>query len=194
MQDLDERARNWTWLAYPESSSENWVEQLRELGIPTAISPLHDKDIYVSGDKQGEFKKSHYHVVFSFDGKKNYQQVLNLVSAFGAKHVEKVHSMSGMFDYLTHKNSNDKAPYKTDDLQLLNGFKIKELSENSEFETMAEIFKYAKENSIFEMGAITDLVLENPDFRHWQKIIFSPSKSFMIKRTLDSYRYSILEK
>ena len=39
-----DKARYFTFLLYPESIPENWEMQLELIGIPMAISPLHDKD------------------------------------------------------------------------------------------------------------------------------------------------------
>lgn len=40
------KARNFTFLIYPESAPEDWKEKLTDLGRPVAISPLHDQDLY----------------------------------------------------------------------------------------------------------------------------------------------------
>ena len=57
-----DKARYFTFLLYPESIPEDWKERLELIGLPIAISPLHDKDISdVDGQK---YKKSHYHVVY----------------------------------------------------------------------------------------------------------------------------------
>lgn len=39
-----EKARYFTFLLYPESIPEDWEEKLELLGVPIAISPLHDMD------------------------------------------------------------------------------------------------------------------------------------------------------
>ncbi|MBU7131387.1 replication protein, partial [Staphylococcus aureus] len=39
-----DKARYFTFLLYPESIPEDWKMQLELIGIPMAISPLHDKD------------------------------------------------------------------------------------------------------------------------------------------------------
>lgn len=40
-----EKSRYFTYLLYPESIPENFIELLTKLDVPMAISPLHDKDI-----------------------------------------------------------------------------------------------------------------------------------------------------
>ena len=48
-----EKSRYFTFLLYPESIPSDWEMKLELLGIPIAISPLHDKDI---DTKNGGFK------------------------------------------------------------------------------------------------------------------------------------------
>ncbi|MFG0935061.1 Rep family protein, partial [Staphylococcus sp. 231237_7MaSpsaltlick] len=53
-----DKARYFTFLLYPESIPENWEMKLELMGIPMAISPLHDKD--KSNVEGQEYKKAHY--------------------------------------------------------------------------------------------------------------------------------------
>ena len=71
------KARNFTFIIYPESIPEDWELYLEKLDVPMAISPLHDKDeterkfeeltedeqvIINNGGKV--YKKPHYHVLY----------------------------------------------------------------------------------------------------------------------------------
>ncbi|MCT0056778.1 hypothetical protein EFK39_10525 [Lactococcus lactis subsp. lactis] len=57
-----EKARYFTFLLYPESIPDDWEQRFELLGVPMAISPIHDKDLSnVEGQK---YKKAHYHVVY----------------------------------------------------------------------------------------------------------------------------------
>ena len=40
----EDKARHFTFLIYPESAPEGWVSKLEAIGLPMAISPLHDQD------------------------------------------------------------------------------------------------------------------------------------------------------
>jgi len=78
------RTRNFATVVYPESAPENWFSLLGELKVPCFVSPLHDKDL----NPNGEVKKSHYHVLFAFDGVKTlyYQTLYNkLIFNFSCK-------------------------------------------------------------------------------------------------------------
>ncbi|MBS7345752.1 MAG: replication protein RepB, partial [Caryophanon sp.] len=41
-----EKSRNFTFLLYPDGDGfpSDWEERLEKIGVPIAISPLHDKD------------------------------------------------------------------------------------------------------------------------------------------------------
>ena len=56
-----EKARYFTFLLYPESIPEDWELKLETLGVPIAISPLHDKD---KSDVEGQQYKLHDSEVF----------------------------------------------------------------------------------------------------------------------------------
>lgn len=114
---VDNRARNFTVLLYPDSvnTPENWLQILGELQIPMFVSPLHDKDIDISG----ELKKPHHHIILMFEGKKSIEQVKDIVSIVGAvappeipgKSSMIVSSIRGASRYLCHLDNPDKALY-----------------------------------------------------------------------------------
>ena len=47
---LEDKNRHWTFVMYPESLPENYLEILQQTGLEIAISPLHNKDL----DKEKE--------------------------------------------------------------------------------------------------------------------------------------------
>ena len=63
------RAKDWTFIVYPESAPEDWRSILADkLQVKAIISPLHDKDIL--DDVEQTPKKAHYHVILRFDSVK----------------------------------------------------------------------------------------------------------------------------
>lgn len=49
-------------MLYPESIPNDWNQRLELMGVPIAISPLHDRD---KSNVEGQtYKKAHYHVVY----------------------------------------------------------------------------------------------------------------------------------
>lgn len=114
------RAYNWGTIIYPESAPENFMDIINDLGVATAVSPLHDKDI----DGNGEPKKPHFHVIMHFDSLKSRMQFKEVTSAFGGVGAESIKSMGGAVQYLAHMNSADKARYDETQIQTLCGFDI----------------------------------------------------------------------
>lgn len=126
-----DKARYFTFLLYPESIPTDWKQQLELIGVPIAISPLHNKD---NSNIEGQiYKKAHYHVVYvaknpvtSDSVRKKIQRVL------GDKSVAKVQivvqSMENIYLYLTHESKDaiekHKHKYPKSDIMLLNNFDI----------------------------------------------------------------------
>jgi len=126
-----DKARYFTFLLYPESIPTDWKRQLELIGVPIAISPLHNKD---KSNIEGQiYKKAHYHVVYvaknpvtSDSVRKKIQRVL------GDKSVAKVQivvqSMENIYLYLTHESKDaiekHKHKYPKSDIMLLNNFDI----------------------------------------------------------------------
>ena len=124
-----EKARYFTFLLYPESIPQDWQTKLEALGVPIAISPLHDKDLSsVEGQK---YKKAHYHVIYISKNPVTAESVrLKIKRALGDKSVAKVQivvqSMENMYLYLTHESKDaiakNKHKYSKRDITLLNNF------------------------------------------------------------------------
>lgn len=116
-----EKSRFWTFLLYQDSCNlDDFIDFVNLQGFMCAISPIHDKDI----NEDGSLKKAHYHVIINYGNSTTYNNIVNLFSEFGVKHAEKVVSLSGLFNYLTHESNKNKFHYNRDDIKLLNGFKF----------------------------------------------------------------------
>lgn len=126
-----EKARYFTFLLYPESIPDDWLERLELVGVPIAISPLHDKDLSsVEGQK---YKKAHYHVIYIAKNPVTAESVrLKIKRVLGDKSVAMVQivstSIENMYLYLTHESKDaiakNKYKYKKEDIKLLNNFDI----------------------------------------------------------------------
>lgn len=126
-----DKARYFTFLLYPESIPENWKMQLELIGVPMAISPLHDKD--KSNIKGQEYKKAHYHVIYVAANPVTAHSVrMKIQRTLGKESVAKVQvikqSMENMYLYLTHESKDaiakNKYKYNKKDIKLLNNFDI----------------------------------------------------------------------
>lgn len=126
-----EKARYFTFLLYPESIPEDWVERLELLGVPIAISPIHDRDLSkVEGQK---YKKAHYHVIYVAKNPVTAESVrIKVKRCLGDKSVAMVKivvtSMENMYLYLTHESKDavakNKVKYSRKDIRLINNFDI----------------------------------------------------------------------
>ena len=119
------------FLLYPESIPNDWIDNLELIGVPIAISPLHDKDL---SDVEGQkYKKEHYHVIYVSKNPVTAESVrLKVKRSLGDKSVAMVQivstSMENMYLYLTHESKDaiakNKHKYSKADIRLLNNFDI----------------------------------------------------------------------
>lgn len=126
-----DKARYFTFLLYPESIPTDWKQQLELIGVPIAISPLHNKD---KSNVEGQiYKKAHYHVVYVTKNPVTSDSVRKKIQrALGVKSVAKVQivvqSMENIYLYLTHESKDaiekHKHKYSKSDITLLNNFDI----------------------------------------------------------------------
>ncbi|MDW0111536.1 replication protein [Sporosarcina aquimarina] len=126
-----DKARYFTFLLYPESIPEDWEMKLESIGIPIAISPIHDKDL--SNAEGQKYKKAHYHVIYVARNPVTVESVrLKIKRTLGEKSIAKVQvvvqSMENIYLYLTHESKDaiakNKRIYDKRDIKLLNNFDI----------------------------------------------------------------------
>ena len=126
-----DKSRYFTFLLYPESIPEDWKSKLELIGVPIAVSPLHDKDkSTVPGQ---DFKKPHYHVVYVAKNPVTADSVrYKIKQLLGDRSIAKVQivirSMASMYSYLTHESKDaiekKKHKYNKKDITLINNFDI----------------------------------------------------------------------
>ena len=125
------KKRNWAFVLYPESAPEDWFERLQKKGLQGAVSPLHDKDL----NADGEHKKAHYHVIVTYSGPTSFNVVKSLCDELNCPIPQPLEQIRGYYRYLTHKDNPEKAQYSDSDIQLLNGFDIRDYVELTATET-----------------------------------------------------------
>ena len=125
-----EKARYFTFLLYPESIPNDWELKLETLGVPIAVSPLHDKDkSNVEGQK---YKKPHYHVLYIAKNPVTADSVRwKIKKLLGEKSlamVQVVLNVENTYLYLTHESKDaiakKKHVYDKADIKLINNFDI----------------------------------------------------------------------
>lgn len=160
---LEDKNRHWTFVMYPDSLPENYLEILQQTGLEVAISPLHNKDL----DQEKELKKSHYHVLLCFPGPTTYKKVLSITSKLNATVPQRVLSVKGIYRYFTHKDNPEKYQYDEQEIVCLNGFD----SENFVAMTTSQIKMIVREltniilnQNILEYVDLIDFLITNEMF------------------------------
>lgn len=170
------KKRNWSFLVYPESAPSDWVDVLRNAQVPACISPLHDKDVF----ETGEVKKAHYHVLVCFPGPTTYNNVSQLCESLHTQHPEPVGSIRALYEYMWHKNDPDKAQYDPDEIKAINGFRIDDYATLTKKEIQAlklDIMDYIQSHGMTEYcdlldGLVRDELLQEFDFATNHTILF----------------------
>ncbi|OBZ02266.1 MULTISPECIES: replication protein [Streptococcus] len=125
-----EKARYFTFLLYPESIPDDWGMKLELLGVPMAISPLHDKDL--SNVEGQTYKKAHYHVLYVAKNPVTADSVrVKIKRALGEQSVAMVQivlNIENMYLYLTHESKDaiekKKHVYDKTSIKHINNFDI----------------------------------------------------------------------
>lgn len=179
----DIKKRYWTFILYPESAPDNWLEILQLKGLEFAISPLHDKDI----NPTGELKKAHYHLILHYNGPTTYSCVKNLTDQLNQPIPQPVESPQGIYRYFTHKDNPDKFQYNSNDIKLYNGFDIETcLSSTDIIKNIKEIQFIINEKNINEYSSLLDYLIchDNNDL-----YFTACTKSILFNTYLTSRRY-----
>lgn len=161
----DERARVWTLVVYPESAPENWRDVLDSFHVPWVESPLHDKD----KNADGTVKKSHWHVVLFFEGKKSFMQVKEITTALNGPIPKRVMSAKGIIRYLVHLDNPEKYQYQREQIKCHQGCEIEsyfEESFSSRLETLSEMIEFIRDSQIENFMDFLSYCIDN-DEKQW---------------------------
>lgn len=140
-----QRGRNWSVIVYPDSAPENWEDILKI--EPVAISPLHDMDVNADGER----KKAHYHVVFSYRGNKSFEQIDEIARSLHSPVPQRVNSLTGAVRYLVHLDNPEKAQYETKDIKAYSGFDVEAclaMSTGDKRAVLKDMLRFIKDNQI----------------------------------------------
>lgn len=182
-EEQKEKNRNWVGVVYPESAPEDWIEQIKALHLPFAISPLHDKDI----DITGEPKKAHYHIIVCFDGPTTYKNANRLLQGItNGPIVKPCRSVRGAYRYFIHIDNPEKFQYPETDILSFNSFEIALTDSDEDFIKKA-IFSIILVNRIYEYAELM-LILEYEFGAEYSKVA-RRNHSF-ISSVVNSIRHS----
>ena len=191
------RARVWTFILYPESLPDNYVELIEEkLIFPFVLSPVHDVDVADEGKGyEGTiYKKPHFHGMVMFTNVKSFKQVLTMLQeALGKQavsNVAQVHSTQSMVRYFIHADHKKKAQYSKKDIRCFNGADLETLFEKNDREIyylLGEIISFINDNQVEE---IIDLLVyaKQQEADTWFPLI-TGKYSYIITKCIDSCRF-----
>ena len=157
-----EKGRDWTFIVYPESAPDNWRTVLDETHLRWIESPLHDKDM----NADGEIKKSHYHILLTFDGPVTEKQVIKLIDPLNTPLPKKVGSARGLVRYMAHFDNPEKYQYSRDEIVGHCGADVEsyfELTKTSKMSVMKEIITYIYENKIDNYADFLMICIQHSD-------------------------------
>ena len=179
-----QKNRNWTFVLYPESCVENWIDILSERGCEFAVSPLHDKDV----NANGELKKAHWHIQLRFDGPMSYDYVKkNVCDLVGGTIPQACISSRGMYRYLCHLDNPEKHQYDVKDIQCFGGFKI-DLTTSEITMIKFNICNDIENNEIKEYQDLCNYYKELGDFDYFEVV---SNHTYFFDRYLTSGRHKV---
>ena len=115
-QQVNQRTRVWTFVIYPDSQPDDWMEYLKAIKVKGFISPLHTD---INPDETE--KKPHRHVMLMFDSVKSFEQVKVITDHLNAPHPQYVQSKVAMARYLCHLDNPEKKQYEPKDVVCIAG-------------------------------------------------------------------------
>lgn len=172
----DGRTRTWAMVLYPESAPENWKEILAEEHAPILISPLHDKD----ANADGEPKKSHWHVLLMYNGKKSRSKIEELAEKLNAPKPQPVSDRRGYARYLIHADNPEKHQYSQSDVIALGGADYTQymLGAADTDSVLGEIMDWCAERKCYSFYTLSMYARNNrPD---WFRVITTCRTVFLV--------------
>jgi len=170
-----ERYRNWAVIGYPDSLPDNWINIIQSFHVPVLISPLHapDGDLVNPDEPEEVTYKTHYHIVFCFDGVQTSKQVTDMVQPLNCTRPFRLFSRNGYVRYLVHIDNPEKPQYDKADIIVMNGADdaFHESFEIGDYDTnkvIAEINDYILANGISEFA---DLYVEACNHSKWAYVL-----------------------
>lgn len=183
----DDRSRTWAAVIYPDSAPENWKEILDDQHIAWACSPLHEFDT----NPTGEVKKPHWHIVLSFDGKKSYEQICEILAPLNCPIPKRCHDLRGMVRYFAHLDNPEKHQYSIAEIESHGGLDISialRPSASERYALIGEMVEFVKAEHITEFKDLMDFAYDQRS-EDWFPLLCD-SCSFVMQQYIKSMRHS----
>lgn len=169
------RGRNWAMVPYGESLPEDWESIISQ--EPCAFI-WHEKDV----NPDGELKKLHGHLVFSYQGNKSFEQMDEIARALRAPAPQRVNSLTGAVRYLTHMDNPEKYQYDSKDIRVFGGFDLEAclaLSTGDKRQNLREMIDYISKENIIHLRDFTDYCLSDEAPAGWFEILTERNTLFL---------------
>ncbi|CKI08296.1 putative plasmid replication protein [Streptococcus pneumoniae] len=173
---VKEKSRNFTFLLYPDGEGfpNDWEERLEKIGVPIAISPLHDQD----KAKNRSFKKAHYHGIYIANNPVTAESVRNKLKAVLSSETEECKAVTrvqiiyeaveNVYLYLTHESKDARAKgkhvYDKKDIKHINNFDIERyitIDVETKNEVLKTLLQIIRAYSIPNVLDLHDFIEEN---------------------------------
>ena len=198
------RTRNWCVVVYPSEqwyrhnypngkydgsegwgqAPDNWQDELDNLNIKWACSPIHDMDI----DDDGHIKKPHWHIILCYNGNKSFEQVKDDVDFLMCPIPQICRDVRSSVRYFIHKDHPHKYQYSQSDIKSFGGFDVGDLfqlSKSEKTQLLTEISLFIREYDIVEYYDLTFYAIDN--CTEWVQVI--QDNSIYFERLLKSNRH-----
>jgi hypothetical protein len=185
----DNRARIWACVVYPDSAPENWRQLLDDQHVEWVESPLHDLDV---NESTGELKKPHWHIVLAFDGKKSFDQMVDLLAPLHCPIPQRCHSLKGAVRYLAHLDNPEKAQYSVASIVPHGGFDLSAAllpSASERYELIDEMQAFCVAENVVEFSDLCDYARANRR-EDWFPLLCD-SCAFVMREYLKSRRFKL---
>lgn len=184
----DDRHRGWTFIVYPESAPENWRDILDGLCIPWVESPLHDPD--AGNVNPEEQRKKHHHCALTFEGKKSFDQVKDMIKGLNCTIPKPIHNLRSLIRYFAHMDQPSKQQFSPNEIIPHCGIDIKDylINKSDKYFYIKEMEQFILDNKITEFAVFFDIAAKN-HYDDWFQALCDNS-AFVINLFIKSYRHA----
>lgn len=182
----DGRSRAWTSIVYPDSAPANWRDILDEQHIEWVESPLHEFDV----NPTGEVKKPHWHILLLFQGKKSYDQIVELLAPLNGSIPERCHNSKALVRYMAHLDNPEKYQYSPADIKGHGGVDVSELlrpSSSERYSIIRDMCEYVRQNGVTEFQDLMDYAMAER-FDSWFPLLCDNS-AYVVGQYIKSQRH-----
>lgn len=151
----DDRVRTWTAVVYPDSAPTEWRELLDQHHFQWAESPLHEYDT----NADGELKKPHWHIVMTFEGKKSYDQICDILKPLNCPWPQRCHDIRGIVRYFAHLDNPEKYQYDASMIVPHGGIDLSSAlmpTASQRHELISEMISFVRDGQIIEFQDLMD--------------------------------------